>query len=152
MKIDLSNTESSNLSSEDLGALPEGRYNFLIDDARFFKAKTGTPMLEIRLSVYDGKFKNRKAWRRFPLVEKAFGFINELLEAIGSDLAGSSFEIEDLINEVRNAKVSAYLTIEEYKGKKSNRPEKFTEMKQTTRRQPLQSATDEQPAGGDMFS
>ena len=74
-------------NNDGFDALPEGRYNLVVEAAEQKIAKSSQrPMIEVTFRVIDGKYKNRKLWHNFSLTEKAAIFLYNFLKATGSSL------------------------------------------------------------------
>ena len=65
-------------------ALPEDRYNVVVEKADLRTASTGTQMISAQFAVTDGQYKGRKLWNNFTLTPKAYVYLYNFLKAAGS--------------------------------------------------------------------
>jgi len=65
-------------------ALPEDRYNVVVEKADLKTASTGTQMISAQFAVTDGQYKGRKLWNNFTLTPKAYVYLYNFLKAAGS--------------------------------------------------------------------
>tara|TARA_Y100000310_G_C20664417_1_gene806646 strand:+ start:671 stop:1120 length:450 start_codon:yes stop_codon:yes gene_type:complete len=70
-------------------ALPEDRYNVMVEKADLRTASTGTQMISAQFTVTEGQYKGRKLWNNFTLTPKAYVYLYNFLKAAGSTAVDS---------------------------------------------------------------
>lgn len=51
--------------SRDFTPVPDGEYVFLVSGVKEKTAKTGTPYIELELTIADGEYASRKEWKKY---------------------------------------------------------------------------------------
>ena len=113
----------------DYELLTPGRYIFTIESGQEKKSKSGNLMLEFTLTVEGPKFKNRKLWANFSLIEKAQVYLIRFIEACGKEELTNREDAtsEDIIKALQGSVVSGYVDQEKgYDGKLRNIVKNFT--------------------------
>ena len=120
------NSTSDKSGEKTYELLPDGDYMLEADEVTPYKAKTGTPMLKVRFTIIDGKYKNRKVWHQFPLTAKAMVFVFNYLKKIGSDLVEKDeVETNELIGAITGSKIVGEITREQLQNGPINVVDKF---------------------------
>jgi len=96
-------------------ALPEDRYNVVVEKAELRTASTGTQMISAQFAVTEGQYKGRKLWNNFTLTPKAYVYLYNFLKAAGSKAVDS-----DDIDETEVAGQMVGLTASTYVEIKNN--------------------------------
>lgn len=67
-------------------ALPEDRYNLEIEEAAHMESqnKPGSFYIATKMTITDGKYKNRKVWNNFSTSPKAMVFIANMFKSSGN--------------------------------------------------------------------
>ena len=110
-----------NAPSEPTEPIPPGKYEVDVLRSELKRAKTGTPLYRLSLSVHDGEHAGRKLWRDYFLTENAVAISRRELARLGIEssaqmrqplpvgliaLAVVGIEQDDRTGERRNTVVS----------------------------------------------
>lgn len=91
--------------SESTGELPDGKYNAVVDVARFTRTKEGNrPMIEFQFVIADGKYKGRREWKYHVLESGRMQFIKYDLVAMHIELQTLA-QLPDVLPTVINTPV-----------------------------------------------
>lgn len=88
--------DMENVQAQSFDPLPKGNYNAIIEDCEYQISKSsGKPMWNIRLSVTDEEFENRKIFTFLSFSEKALPMTKTALGVIAPELLSTKFNPKD---------------------------------------------------------
>jgi hypothetical protein len=86
----------SNVQAQSFDPLPKGNYNGIIEDVEYQLSKSsGKPMWNIRVSVTDEEYENRKIFTFLSFSEKALPGTKAALAVIAPELLATAFNPKD---------------------------------------------------------
>lgn len=134
-------------------AIPEGKYEVIIESATPKQASTGTLGIEFVLKLRDDvegqKYGGRKLWYYLWFNEKTTGIVNSFLVAIGSPDGKEYATAKEMADYAVGRAVVAVVKHEVYEGKTTAKPKYINESKIGGGK--IDSPFDEQPMA-DPFS
>lgn len=123
LTIDLSNVEEMSFEP-----LPKGIYNGIIEECEYQLSKSsGKPMWNVRISVTDEEYENRKLFTFLSFSEKALPGTKTALAKIAPELLSGPFNPKDpdVIAQVVTKPVKVQVSIEKYQDNENNRIKKW---------------------------
>lgn len=112
MKLDLKQVEKNNPNDGEYTPIEPGRYTLEVNQVEEKTAKTGTKLLSVTFNILGPKFKNRKVWANFVLLEKALIYLKNFVDAVDSDLVKDGIDTSELASKLVGRKVQGYVDIE----------------------------------------
>jgi Protein of unknown function (DUF669) len=83
--------------------VPEGYYKVKIISAKVTKSKQkGTPALQLKLKIAEGKYKGKDLYENLWATPKTFSRLRDLLEAVGVEMK-QKMQLSDMAEEVKGA-------------------------------------------------
>lgn len=104
--------------------LPEDRYILEVVEATLTDSKAGNKKIATQFAIVQNEnesFNNRRVWTDFSLVQKAWFNIKNYFDAAGVSIDGEEVKFEDLPEMLKGSQVSAFISIDTYNGKQSNK-------------------------------
>lgn len=119
LMVDLTSVEEQKFE-----VLPRGNYNVVIENCEFaFSKASGKPMWNIRLSVVDGDYANRKLFTFLSFSEKALPLTKGQIARVAPELLDGPFDPRAVAEDGRllGKECVAKVIIEKYQGEEKNR-------------------------------
>ncbi len=119
LMVDLSAVEEQKFE-----VLPRGNYNVVVESCEFaFSKSSGKPMWNLRLSVVDGEYANRKLFTFMSFSEKALPMTKGMIARLAPELLQGPFDPRAVAEEdvLLGRECVVKVTIEKYQGNDQNR-------------------------------
>ena len=95
---------------EGFAPIEEGRYNIECTDAKLGTSQSGNPKIDCTFTVHgDDRYKNRKVWHTFSLMQQALFNLKNFLSAGDSDLVNGTADSAEVAKAMVGVTCSAFI-------------------------------------------
>ncbi len=101
-------------------AIPDDRYTLECVEAALADSKAGNKKIAAQFKITDGELTNRRVWNDFSLLPNSWYHLKNYFDAAGVDVEGKEVTFDDLLDMIKDTKVSAFISTRKYKGKTQN--------------------------------